>query len=329
MKALIVKIGAIGDVVMSLGMSLHIREQYPDAHITWVCGKAVAPIIERTESADEIIAVNENKLLAGNLLQKLAELAKIWHILFLRRFDAVYIAHQDYRYKLIALSVIAKQKKILKIIPGRYHGDEYIRLISSINDNSMLRYDVPKVDCECSEVLLDQLPNSSQKHIIAIAPGGAKNTLRDDSLRRWPIENYVLLTKELLKNNYSVVLTGAPSDRWVLAYFEGLPVVDCVGKTSILGLVSLYQKCDLVITHDSGPLHLAKLVKVKLLALFGPTIPFEKITLDGNTEVIWQSEILPCCPCYDGKDYVECTNNLCLKSITIQMVLARVRALLR
>lgn len=323
MKFLIVKISAIGDVVMSLGMSTYIREKYPEAKITWICGKIVAPLIKAANAADELIIVNEQRLFKGNAANKIIELLKIWHQIFLHRFVVLCIGHADFRYRLLALPAIAKTRRNFRHypnpipIPGRYHANEYLRLVT---ENNSVAAKLPKLALDLPPHLLNLLPQNSQP-TVALVPGGAKNILRDDKLRRWACENYVALAQNLLANGINVVLTGGASDEEFKAAFKHLKVSDLIGKSSLLETIAVYQHCQAVVTHDTGALHLAKLTNTHIIALFGPTMPYEKIDItDSKIHLLWEGQKLPCCPCYDGKNYASCNNNLCLQQIKVKTV---------
>ena len=97
--------------------------------------------------------------------------------------------------------------------------------------------------------------------------------------------------------------------------FAGLPVVDLVGKTDLIELAGAIQACDLLITHDSGPMHLAFLARTPTIALFGPTRPSERLPHDAKVRALWGGTHLACRPCYDGREYAPCPNNVCIQSI--------------
>jgi heptosyltransferase-2 len=87
-----------------------------------------------------------------------------------------------------------------------------------------------------------------------------------------------------------------------------------------------------VLSHDTGPMHLARLVRAPLVALFGPTSPSEFILEDARTVVLWGGRHLACRPCYDGRDFAECRDNVCMQSIgvddaldAVEQVIARGR----
>ncbi len=316
MRILIVKIGAIGDAVMSLSMLPFLKERHPNCKITVVCGRIVAPLFKQTNLVDELISVDEKWLLVGNLLKKTVSLFGVWSRLFLRKFDLVLTAHPDYRYRLISLFVIANEKRSwdrfkspIMPIPGRYHAAEYLRLASGLEHGTVK---FPELDIQTSHSL--DFP------FVVIAPGGARNTLAENSLRRWPIASYAALISKLADQSIQVVVTGADSDSWVRDHLPKCRYIDLIGKLSLLDVIGVFKQSDLLITHDSGPLHLAKLAKCPVLALFGPTNPAEFTSPEESIEVLWGARGLFCRPCYNGKSFASCSSNQCLQLVSVDQV---------
>ena len=83
-KYLILKIGAIGDVLMCLSVVDEIRSREPDAHITWICGKQVKPILELQDEADQILPIDESELLGESGFSKVLIVLKFWMKLLLK-----------------------------------------------------------------------------------------------------------------------------------------------------------------------------------------------------------------------------------------------------
>jgi heptosyltransferase II len=310
---------------MALAMLEAIRRRDPDATITWLCGEKVELLVRNLGGVNEIITANENMLLKYGPWKALRELLGVWIKLFGRRFDIIAIGHSDWRYRLLAWTAVAKVRRSfgvstqgLRLVPGRYHVNEYVRLITGQDGpktpNSEIHISMPPLPAQLRQKLRPGKKN------VALAPGGAKNILRDDALRRWPLESYARLAEKLLKNGCQVIITGSVSDEWIRDSFKSLPVVDLVGQTSLLDLTALYGRCELVITHDSGPLHLAIAAGAPVISLFGPTIPWEKVPRNRKVRVIWGGEELACRPCYDGKNYPPCRDNRCLKNVTADEV---------
>ena len=325
MNVLIVKIGAIGDAVMALSMLDVLFRESSNARVTWVCGKTIEPLLQAFGKINEIIVLDDVKLLTGNSFEKATVIVTLWTRLFGRRFDLVVTAHPDSRYRWLSLPVLGKVRRVFRRdgrrtepVPGRFHPDEYVRLVTGVDGPNALKARIPELRCALPEFLSPFFEGATQ--LVALAPGGAKNILRDDALRRWPIERYAAVCEMLLNSGVQVVLTGSSTDKWVCDSFKGLAVVDLIGKLSLPDLVAVYGSCDLVVTHDSGPLHLAALAGAPVLGLFGPTNPHEKLSLNGRNRMLWGGDDLPCRPCYDGKDYANCPRNLCMHDISVERV---------
>jgi heptosyltransferase-2 len=335
--ALIVKIAAIGDVVLALPMVAALRAANPDVRITWLCGRTVEPLLRHVEGIDELAVVDEFAVLAGTKPQQVRAVMATRAKLSGRRFDLALVAHSDPRYKILVARITAGERRWLGaqdgrpgVIAGRYIGDEYVRLVTGIDDGNARRFPVPRVDVDLDPGIAERLP-ADGRPLIALAPGGAKNPGRDDPLRRWPLDRYAAVAEALLSRGCAVALTGAASDDWVRPALRAHGgVIDLIGATSLPGLVALYRRCAAVVAHDSGPLHLANLSGAPVVGLFGPTSPTTMLRADNARSVTLAPGLaLPCAPCYDGKAFAACTDNRCLKAIDVATVVAQVQALTR
>lgn len=342
MNILFVKLSALGDVIMALSSIPALKRKYPDARLTWITGKSSAPLIRRVGEIDEIIEVDEKSLLTGRLSRRIAELIKVMLRLNRRQFDMVLTAHSDKRYKILTMTVRAKLRRSFnwqEPFPrqGRHHCDEYVRLATGIEGPGAELPQFPSISGILSGDFAQNLDFNGDRPVVAVAPGGAKNVLREQSLKRWPIENYIILIKTLLKRNIHVAVTGDNNDSWIRPYLESLPVKDLIGKTSLLELIEVYKTADLVVTHDSGPMHMAIFAGTPVLSLFGPTMPqvfgplqrhISTNSASARSKVIWGGESLPCRPCYNGKSFSQCDDNLCLRSISPETVMQRIDEML-
>ncbi|NHA04452.1 glycosyltransferase family 9 protein [Mucilaginibacter sp. HC2] len=326
-RILIVKIGAIGDVIMTLPILTEIKRQHPDSHITWVCGEIVKPILSSIPSINEVISINESKLFSGSKLKAIKELAVIQNKLAFKKYDFLINYHPDRRYKLISALVRSTNKLFLTrnddrpaLIPGRSRPFEHVRLFlqSDNSFNGYIQFPEDRIDkLKLPDVIANEL-KADQRRVI-IAPGGAKNALYEQELRRWPVENYVKLTEILLKNNYQVILSGGPSDTWVVEHFKHLDIVNLVGKLLLVEVIALMRNAEFVVTHDSGPYHLAVFANSPhVIALFGPTNPHE-FSYGKNfnkVKMVWSGSGLLCSPCYYGKYFsTQCQSNICMQLI--------------
>ncbi|MGD0075405.1 MAG: glycosyltransferase family 9 protein [Candidatus Binataceae bacterium] len=328
MRILYVKLGGIGDIVMSLPMIQAMRSRYEDAVISWMCGLNVVSLLQAASGIDEFIVVDETRLLKGSAEEKGKELLRVWRRLFGRRFDLILTGNHDWRYRLLTLTSWALERRSLgKMfgrrvpVPGRYHADEYVRLFSGEEGPEVADTCLPVLRIEPHSADVRKALGEANRPLVAIAPGGAKNVLAEQPLRRWPLERYVDLAKRLIDAGGQVIVTGASSDAWVSPAFANLSVVDLVGKTDLTDLVAVYNVCDAIVVHDSGPFHLAQLSGASVVGLFGPTNPGDFVSHKSRATIFWGGKELACRPCYDGKHFADCPNNVCMQEISVGAVL--------
>ena len=127
---------------------------------------------------------------------------------------------------------------------------------------------------------------------------------------------------------WEVAILGGPEDVWVNLTFGASAVSDYIGHFSLPEVVRACDDCDAVITHDTGPLHLAGLSHACLIGIFGPTDPATRIPRRPYSVGIWGGQGFACRPCYDGRDFAPCTFNGCMHQVTPALVLRELDSLL-
>ncbi len=325
---LILKFGAIGDVVMAIpgAYQLHLTGHTID----WVCGEAVLPILKLYSWINPIV-VNDRAILKGSKADQLLAIGGLWRTLAGRRYDTVATLYYDRRYQVLTLPVRAPRKfqlsmtvRRFRLLPGRHHTDEYARLLLDLPDEHrpMQLAPVPPLELPPCGLARTGAPR------VVLAPAGAKNMLADDVLRRWPSENYVALATLLVAQDVEVVLIGGSDDHWATPQFAHLPVINRIGALGIVDTLALLDGADLLVTHDTGPLHLAGITHAGIVSLFGPTDPRGRLPQRAGTLALWGGEGFACRPCYDGHCFAECPQNDCIRQYTAAMVFAEVMTML-
>ena len=330
-KYLIVRLAALGDVVMTSALVRAIREGDPYAHITWVCGQRVQELVSLF-GVDEIIAVDEVGLLRGGRLRRLRVVGTLWRRLASRRFDVTLLAHADARYRVLLTPVRTGRIRSLEHaitprtlpIPGRYFGDEVVRLLDEQESRGPIEGHARLAE------ILRPLPTPDRPASVGVilVPGGARNVMREDALRRWPVAEYRALAEQLLAAGHAVTLVGDEGDAWVRPMFAGLALRDEIGRHDIAGTLGLLRASDLVVVHDTGVLHLARLVGTPVIGLFGPTIPTKSLVEAPDVVALWGGADLACRPCYNGREYAACRDNICIQRIRPSDVMHHVGALI-
>ncbi len=287
-RVLIVKFGAIGDVIMAIPAvhALH-RE---GANIDWVCGETVAPLLACYPWIHTIVA-DERGILKGSPAKRLNVLISLWQKIGGKKYDLCATLYYDARYGLLTLPVragrklmLSKTEREMSLLPGRHHTDEYARILLGLNDEER-SVGLPPVHPET-------LPSSPLTRVegetwVVLAPGGARNMMRDDALRRWPAERYAELAQRLIAKGVRLILIGGPEDVWVLPLFDGLDVANLIATLSLPQTLALLNESDVLVTHDTGPLHLAGVTRVGIVSIFGPTDPRGRLPQRADAVAIW------------------------------------------
>lgn len=325
-RFLIVRIAALGDIALTSVLLSRIRAEHPSAVVTWLGGEAAAPMV-RLFPVDEILTVNEVDLLRGGVVARGMALMRVWRLLAGRRFSRALLVHADRRYRLLTLSLrrtpVSTLEHGVNPLPGRFRGDEYARLMDDAPSRGPIATRFPFVDVRSR--LTTARTHSGLRPRVAIVPGGARNVLRDDALRRWPVQKYRELAERLVAANCDVVLIGDARDGALRPHFAHIPCVDRFG-TPLLDLLTDLRDADVVVTHDTGPMQFARLVRTPVVGLFGPTDPRQTVGEAEDVDALWGGAQLACRPCYDGRNYAACNNNLCIQDVTVDAVLDRVSA---
>ncbi|MEO6805308.1 MAG: glycosyltransferase family 9 protein [Edaphobacter sp.] len=328
-QALIVKFGQIGDVIMAIPAVRALYEQGFDIH--WVCGRAAQPLLE-CYSWITVIPIDDRAILCGGIWERTKNIANLWRRVAFKGYDICATLYYDRRFHLLTLPICARRKLALSgrsratsLLAGRHHTDEYSRVLLGIADGCR--------ELSSQPVRPDRIPLFGQKgekasRRVAIVPGGTSNVLGQQVLRRWPVENYVVLAHEMVSRGWEVVLLGGAEDVWVRSYFQQLAVTDAIGTMSLPQVIQACNACDAVISHDTGPLHLAGLSDTCLVGIFGPTDPATRVPRRPFAVGIWGGQGFACRPCYDGRDFASCQFNGCMHQVTPHRVLRELDQLL-
>jgi ADP-heptose:LPS heptosyltransferase len=143
--------------------------------------------------------------------------------------------------------------------------------------------------------------------------------------KRWPAENWVGLAERLIGRGFSLILTAGPgeardADQIAQSLEHKDSFMNLGGRTTLPELARVLQSSDLVISGDTGPMHLAAAVGTPTIGLFGPTDPRRTGPYGSAHQTIWKQ--IPCSPCFRKPT---CEGRVdCLRAITVDDVMAGV-----
>ncbi|MEF9427384.1 MAG: lipopolysaccharide heptosyltransferase II, partial [Candidatus Mariimomonas ferrooxydans] len=359
-KILIRGVNWIGDAVISTPVIKAVREAFPDAYICLLVKPRVADIFKENPNINEIILYDEKfNSIPGKL--KLARMLRARGfnsaILLQNAFDAALITwlsgiperigyRRDWRRFLLtkAISVYPVRKKassslsngVKKDILKQHQVYYYLNLLKeSLNiearDKEPFIYLNKEEINEAKNLLTQSLDLTSETPLIGVNPGATYG-----SAKRWMPERFAELISRIINElNGKVVIFGSRSEAEIaklLTSHPSLPashLLNMAGKTNLRELAALISECDVMISNDSGPMHIAAALLVPVVAIFGSTDraitgPFG----EGHKTI---SKDIPCAPCFDREcpeKHIKCMTDITTDDVfsTLQQILPKEKA---
>lgn len=292
-KYLIVRFSSIGDIVLTTPVIRCLKNQVEGARIHFATKEQFAPILVNNPYVDRIHSYS------GNLKELIKELKR-------ENFDYIIDLHHNLRSALLKSGIrtisfsfpkLNIQKWLLanlKInrLPDMHIVDRYlktVRLFDVKNDHQGLDYFIPEEE----GILPESLPAEFRDGYVAFAIGGLHST------KKLTREKIIGICQGI---DYPIVLLGGIEDRETgseVAGKSGKTIYNACGIYSINQSASLVQQANLVITHDTGLMHVAAAFRKKIISIWGNTVPEFGMYpyLPDPASVIIQVSNLPCRPC--------------------------------
>lgn len=325
-KILIVNVNWLGDVLFSTPLIKAVRREFPEAYIACMVVPRCREILELNPNLNEIIIYDEDgthkgffgKLkLISYIRSKKFNTAILLHRSFMRAF-IVFLAGVNKRIGYYTKKRSFLLTEALRMPPEELHRvDFFLNLGKSLGISASDRnyeFFISDEHRQMVKSLLNKEGIADKDVLIAINPGGNWEP------KRWPKENFAALADKLTERiNAKIIITGAKKDlplaETISSAMRAKPVIAC-GKTSLKELASIFERANLVIANDSGPMHISVSMGTSTIALFGPTSP--KITgpLGKGRFVVLQEGVDCEIPCYD----LSCGDYRCMEAITVQNV---------
>ena len=327
MRILIFEVNWRGDVLFSTPAIRAIRKKYPDSFITALVVPRCREILEQNPNIDEIVIYNEHqghKSLLGKLSlirqlrRKQFDLAFIFHRSFTRAL-MIYLAGIPGRigYNIKRRGFLLTQK--VKLPRGKVHKVEYflnmVRKAGIKTETRFYEFYTSQEDKNWVSQALGEKGINNKDFLVILNPGGNWKP------KRWLVDRFAELADKLVKiYDAKIVITGASKDEHLAEAIANLAkarLVSFCGKTNLKRLGALLEKANLIISGDSGPLHIGVALGVKAIALFGPTSPDTTGPYGkGEYSIIWKD--VGCeVPCYN----LSCNDYRCMKAITVEDVM--------
>lgn len=326
-KILVVNVNWLGDVIFSIPVYKSLQKNYPQASISCLAVPRVKEILECVPGIDEIIVYDEKGRDRG-LFAKIGLVRKLQQ----KNFDRVFLLHGSWsRAFLMFLAGIPvrvgyqrKGRSRFLTHPVDHVGEDIHK--ADLYLNIVESFGVPVWD-KTSEL---RVPDNAKKEIARILEenGIQENerfavvhTSGNWDLKRWPKNSWAELIKYLAAElKVKVVISEGPKElEWAkeIARLSQVDPVVLAGKTNLPQLMALLEKASLVISADSGPLHIASCVSREVIGIYGPTMPATTGPRGkANARIFHRDVGCNRASCY----HLACPDNVCMKAVTVQDV---------
>jgi ADP-heptose:LPS heptosyltransferase len=339
-RILLLRLERIGDLLMALPAIVDVRAHVPNAQIDLVVGQWNASLAGAIRDVDRVETVDAQWLArddSGKTATQLLRNARGWRS---RHYDLAINFEPDVRSNLLlAVSGAAWTAgyrsggggglldQVLDYDPASHTTDNARRLVASVLGGSQADSIVEQA--RASALNLPAAAHAEAARLVRPGAGPliALHVCAGRTVKQWPEARFREVAAHLISERGAcVVLTGASDDRaQVDAVRAGLPsdrIQDVSGHADLLTLAAIFQRVALLVTGDTGPMHLAHAVGTPIVAIFGPSDPV-RYAPRGALDRLVRID-LPCAPCNRiRRPPARCTGHTpdCLAGIGVSGVL--------
>jgi len=340
---LIVKLSAIGDVVHALPFLEVLKNGFPEARIDWLVEESASRIIEGHPAIGRVIisrrkSWQDQMRKVRNLFPVMGEAARFLKDVRSREYDLI-IDLQGLLKSGILVGLSKGKRKVgmsgsregaslflnewpIRVDYDQHAIDRYLKVAESLGCGPV-KWDGHIPISAPDRRLIDQILVSSgmdKKPFVAINPIARWRT------KLWRPERFAILADRIIDEmECEVVFTGSNLDEQIIGDITGVMktgALNLAGQTNLKELAYFYSRCKLLITTDTGPMHMAVSMGCPVVALFGPTAPWRTGPYGKGHKVIRAD--VECSPCLKKR----CDHMKCMDDITVEKVFEGVRELI-
>lgn len=315
-KILVVRFSSIGDIVLTTPVVRCLKKQLVDVEVHYLTKKQFLPVLQNNDYISKIIVISKD---VNEVIEELKR-EKYSFIVDLHSNLRTILVKSKLRKPSASFNKLNLKKWLLvnfKVnnmpdvhIVNRYF--ETVRSLGVVNDGEGLDYFVAKED----ELVSESIPIEVRKDYVAIVIGGQHKT------KLYPTEKVIDLCNKLKQ---PVIILGGPEDKdegdAIVEASTNKNIFNAAGKFSLNKSAVLISNADVVITNDTGLMHIAAAFKKRIVSIWGNTVPefgmYPYLPKEKeHYSAIVEEEGLSCRPCSKigykkcPKGHFNCMNNI-------------------
>lgn len=338
MRILIVQTAFLGDVVLTLPLVEAVRQRFPQAQVEVLTVPANAPVLQDQPGVDAVVTYDKRGTGMRGLLRIVRRVRA-------QGYDLVLSPHRSLRSALLVVGSGSPQRigfrrwctrwAYTATVPRPATAHEVqrnLQLLAALGPEpvpttSRLTLHVAPAARRKAREYFTRCGVGQAATVIGMIPGSQWGT------KRWPAARFAALIERLSGTPQTrVALFGSPQDRPIAEAITAacsVPVLDLIGQTTLQELPAYLERCTVVISNDTGPMHIAAAVGKPILVLYGPTTAAMGFSPYG---VPWEQASVPlaCRPCNaHGPQRCPLSHWRCMLDLSVDQVAAGVQRLLQ
>ncbi|CUH95021.1 hypothetical protein P22_1090 [Propionispora sp. 2/2-37] len=341
-EILIIRLSSIGDVIHCTPVARTLKAAWPHCRITWMVGETAADLLKNSPYVDEVIMWSRERFERHIRKLEFTKALRMWRelqkILANREFDAVLDIHGLFLSGMIARQAKAKRRIGLAgarelnplfmtetALPlGKQVTEKYLGVVKALGINEFdfrMHLALTAENREFAKQYLAKEGILPQERFAVIIPGTTWQS------KNWPIDFFCKTIKRL-RRDFKIVLGGGKAEAALGMEIEkscAPGISNAIGKTGLLDMAGIIEQAAIVVTGDTGPLHIAAALGVPTVSVFGPTDPEVYAPVGGDNIVLFHK--LGCSFCH--KMVCPDGHNMCMYSVAPEDVIEAVYRLTR
>ena len=319
-RILLIRLSSLGDIVLTTPAIRAVRARFPDAYIAMLVAKQSAEILYENPHLNEIITFDR---LAKH--KDTGEMLRIIRLLRERKFTLAIDLQRKFRTEMLMYFSGATER----VGKGKFCS---VRVSERGNKHATAHYfdllhasGIPAEDQRLELFLSEseRLDASQRFDTAGVNDGQLKVGFFPGAgwkLREWMPERFAGIGDKLVEHfNANILIFGGSKETGLVQTVANLMnarAISFAGNLQIRQLAACLEKCDLFLTNDTGPMHIAAAVGTPTVSLFGPGNHIRFQPLGTQHQTIRHA--VPCSPCKQFTD--KCQDNICMKGIGVDEV---------
>lgn len=340
MKCLIIRLGSLGDIILTTPVIRALKERHPDAVVDFLVKKEYHDLLSANPHLNRVITLDSKGLHKG--LTGLLEISKELRV---GGYTHLIDLHGNLRSRIISRllpgsKTLRYDKQALKrrlLLSGfkvatRHTVDAYLAALNPLVECGTRNAEcgfpkiyISKEEQDRVDLFLSKTGIPGSETIIGISPGAKWQT------KRWMEDSFIEVGRRSVKElGAKVIVFGGPDEIELcerVAAGIGKEALSVAGKVGLKETAALINRCKVFVSNDSGPMHIATAVGTPVVAIFGPTVQGFGFSPLGKGVVVEKE--LECRPCsLHGSNNCPKRHFECMKGIKADEVFEKVKELL-